>query len=144
MTQNNEREAFESLMSIVLKSDDAYDYLAKYSTPEFLGQYVNGDVQKAWVKYLENTASPISQNEQQPKQIPAVTSYDLASEEDETVYWLQSDIQKKGWGPFKTEIDAWKYLFGREPSEEEIAEYKNADWYVGFINTAPANTEVGE
>ena len=49
-------------------------------------------------------------------------------------YYLQSDPQQKGWGPFETEQSAWKYLFGREPKDNDITQHKEAGWYVGFVN----------
>lgn len=33
-------------------------------------------------------------------------------------------------GPFWDEALAWHYLFGREPSEEELDVHKNARWSV--------------
>lgn len=54
-------------------------------------------------------------------------------------YWLQSDAQRKGWGPFKVEDDAWRYLFGRDSTEQERQQYREADWYVGYINKWPNN-----
>lgn len=45
------REAFEIVISSVLPNSSGYDYLAKYTTEQFAGQYVDGSVQKAWVKF---------------------------------------------------------------------------------------------
>jgi len=58
-------------------------------------------------------------------------------EQPKKEWWLQSDPQKEGWGPFKSEDDAWRYLFGREPTAEELTRHKDAGWYVGFINKWP-------
>lgn len=49
-------------------------------------------------------------------------------------YWLQSDPQQKGWGPFETEDAAWRYLFGRDSDERDRDQHKEAGWYIGFIN----------
>lgn len=56
-------------------------------------------------------------------------------------YWLQSDTQQKGWGPFETEDAAWRYLFGRESDEHDRKQHKEAGWYVGYINKWP-NREI--
>jgi len=55
----------------------------------------------------------------------------------EREYWLQSDAQRKGWGPFKSEDEAWRYLFGRDSTEQERQQYREADWYVGYVNKWP-------
>lgn len=49
-------------------------------------------------------------------------------------WWLQSDPQQRGWGPFDSEAAAWRYLFGRKPEEQEIDRHKESGWYVGFID----------
>ena len=49
-------------------------------------------------------------------------------------YWLQSDAQEKGWGPFESEDAALHYLFGRESDEQERKRYNEYGWYVGYIN----------
>ena len=49
-------------------------------------------------------------------------------------YWLQSDAQRRGWGPFNSEEKAWKYLFGRGYTDEDVALHMSAGWYVGYIN----------
>ena len=52
-------------------------------------------------------------------------------------YWLQSDPQQKGWGPFESEDAAWRHLFGRDSDERDRELHKDAGWYVGFINKWP-------
>jgi len=51
MNIDNEREKFEAVLSKALIISKDYDYFAKYTTVEFLGQYVDGDVQNAWIEW---------------------------------------------------------------------------------------------
>ena len=55
-----------------------------------------------------------------------------------TEYWLQSDAQRRSWGPFADEDAAWRYLFGRESSDEDRQQHKDAGWHVGPINKWPS------
>lgn len=59
------------------------------------------------------------------------------NEQPEKEWWLQSDPQKEGWGPFKSEGAAWRYLFGHDPTEYELKKHIEAGWNVGFINRWP-------
>ena len=73
--------------------------------------------------------------------------YELGSDMDKAIdaamikaqpareWWLQSDPIKNGWGPFESESAAWRSLFGRDPSAEEIRRQEEAGWYVGIIDT---------
>ena len=49
-------------------------------------------------------------------------------------YWLQSDAQEKGWGPFESENAAWHYLLRRKSYEQERKRYNEYGWYVGYVN----------
>ena len=53
---------------------------------------------------------------------------------EQAEYWLKSDQQDKIWGPFETEHEAWRHLFGRESDETEREQHIQAGWHVGSTN----------
>lgn len=61
----------------------------------------------------------------------------LGNDQPVKEWWLQSDPQRKGWGPFSSEEAAWKYLFGRAPEEDEKQRHMECGWYVGYFNKWP-------
>jgi hypothetical protein len=48
-------------------------------------------------------------------------------------YWLQNDNTREGWGPFKSDSDAWRYYFGRENTIDERRKCIDIGIYVGKI-----------
>lgn len=61
----------------------------------------------------------------------------LGSEQPTKEWWLQSDPQRKGWGPFNTEEAAWRFLFGRDFTPDEVRRHEECGWYVLFENKWP-------
>lgn len=50
-----------------------------------------------------------------------------------TEYWLQNDNTREGWGPFKSNSDAWRYYFGQESTIDERRKCIDIGIYVGTI-----------
>ena len=52
-------------------------------------------------------------------------------------WWVQSDTNNKGWGPFDSEADAWDFIFPYGSSEKDRQESVESGLYVGSINKWP-------
>lgn len=46
------------------------------------------------------------------------------------IFYLNAVAQNRSWGPFLSERSAWRYLFGREYTVEEVQAYRDAEWCV--------------
>lgn len=46
------------------------------------------------------------------------------------VFYLNQSTQQRSWGPFATPMRAWRYLFGRKYTREEVTAYKESGWSV--------------
>ena len=49
-------------------------------------------------------------------------------------WWLKSDPQNERWGPFASEDDAWRYLFGRDSDEIEREAHEHGGWHAEATN----------
>lgn len=45
-------------------------------------------------------------------------------------FYLNSKAQGKTWGPFATPMRAWRFLFYRAYTSEDVALYRGAGWSV--------------
>lgn len=143
MTQNNEREEFEAFV----KSD--YDHNANLKTENYgIVVYKDDEVESMWMAWQARAQSPISQNEQQPKQIPDgwISVEDRLPTDDRTV--ICADYGKfkiNDYIPAPDEIFGCNFYKGNWLGDA-FGDYpyilKVTHWMP--LPTAPTNTEVGE
>ena len=90
-----EREAFERIISSVLPNSNGYDYLAKYTTEQFDGQYVDGSVQKSWLNfqaYAQQQSEPVARLIADPMLLPALKAPYIDWKVDPITLELDTDL----------------------------------------------------
>ena len=90
-----EREAFERIISSVLPNSNGYDYLAKYTTEQFDGQYVDGSVQKSWLNfqaYAQQQSESVARLIADPMLLPALKAPYIDWKVDPITLELDTDL----------------------------------------------------